>query len=374
METVQAARPLDNPVASAFRLRAKRFRETAAALAKAVRRKFSLVIVLATTGVIHSDARDRIEVLRSIGGLPAHVAGAFRTPLAFQQADDGRYFVFDRRAHAVYTITGDDPPRKIIEVGQEQGRVLDPSAFDIDPADGTFVIADAPAGRQRVQTFTASGSQLGGFTLPGREVPRLTLGPLVLNGVGSLQFTGRSVLLNQPERGALVTELAFDGSTVRAFGELRATGHEADSDLHLAFNAGLPLIDPTGGFYFVFQAGIPVFRKFDARGALLFERHIEGAEVDEYLRTMPTSWPRHRTEDGDVVPLVPPAVTTAGVDRSGRLWVSLAAPFTYVYDASGDKIRTVQFKGADLLTPTSLFFTKDDRILVTPGCYAFKAR
>jgi hypothetical protein len=293
-------------------------------------------------------------------------------PLGFQQADDGRYFVFDRRAHAVYTITGDDPPRKIIEVGQEKGRVLDPSAFDIDPADGSFVIADAPGGRQRVQTFTASGSQLGGFTLPGRDVPRLTLGPLVLNGVGSLQFTGRSILLNQPERGALVTELAFDGSPMRAFGELRATGHEADTDLHLAFNSGLPLIDPTGGFYFVFQAGIPLFRKFDRRGALLFERHIEGPEVDQYLRTMPTSWPRHRTEGGDLVPLVPPAVTTAGVDRSGRLWVSLAGPFTYIYDGSGDKIRTVQFKGADLLTPTSLFFTKDGRVLVTPGCYIFK--
>jgi hypothetical protein len=317
-------------------------------------------------------ARQRAEVLRSIGGLPAHVAGAFHMPLGFQQADDGRYFVFDRRAHAVYTITGDDPPRKIIEVGQEKGRVLDPSAFDIDPADGSFVIADAPGGRQRVQTFTASGSQLGGFTLPGRDVPRLTLGPLVLNGVGSLQFTGRSILLNQPERGALVTELAFDGSPMRAFGELRATGHEADTDLHLAFNSGLPLIDPTGGFYFVFQAGIPLFRKFDRRGALLFERHIEGPEVDQYLRTMPTSWPRHRTEGGDLVPLVPPAVTTAGVDRSGRLWVSLAGPFTYIYDGSGDKIRTVQFKGADLLTPTSLFFTKDGRVLVTPGCYIFK--
>lgn len=319
-----------------------------------------------------SSAQQGSEVLRSVGGLPAHVAGAFHTPLGFQQADDGRYFVFDRRAHAVYTVTGDDPPRKIIEVGQEKGRVLDPSAFDMDPADGSFVIADAPGGRQRIQTFTARGSQLGGFTLPGREVPRITLGPLVLNGVGSLQFTGRSVLLNQPERGALVTELAFNGSPVRAFGELRRSGHESDPDLHLAFNTGLPLVDPNGGFYFVFQAGIPVFRKYDATGTLLFERHIEGPEVDQYLRTLPTSWPRHRTEDGDVVPLVPPAVTTAAVDRSGRLWVSLAVPFTYVYAASGDKIRTVQFKGADLLTPTSLFFTKDGRILATPGCYIFK--
>jgi len=325
---------------------------------------------LLSLGPLH--ARERVELLRSTGGLPAHIAGVFQTPLGFQETDDGRYFVFDRRAHAVYTIAGDGPPRKIIEVGQEKGRVLDPSAFDIDPSDGTFVIADAPGGQQRIQTFTASGSQLGGFTLPGRNVPRLTLGNQVLNGVGSVQFTGRSVLLNQPERGALVTELAFDGSPLRTFGTLRATGHESDVDLHLALNAGVPLIDPTGGYYFVFQAGVPVFQKYDARGTLLFERHIEGPEVDQYLHTLPTSWPRRRTEDGDVIPLVPPAITTAGVDRRGQLWVSLTAPFTYVYDASGDKVRTVQFKGADVMAPSSLFFTRDGRLLVTPGCYSFK--
>jgi hypothetical protein len=354
VETPKAAPPPQTPVAPAFG------------------RTFCLVLLLAAPAVIHSNAQHRIEVLRSIGGLPAHVAGAFQFPLGFQQADDGRYFVFDRRAHAVYTIAGDDPPRKIIEVGQEKGRVLDPSAFDIDPADGSFAVADAPGAQERIQTFTAGGSQLGGFTLPGREVPRLTLGNIVLNGIGSLQFTGRSVLLNKPERGVLVTELAFDGSLVRAFGQFRATGHESDPDLHLAFNAGLPLIDPTGGYYFVFQAGIPLFRKFDASGALLFERHIEGPEVDEYLRTMPTSWPRHRTEDGDMLPLVPPAITTAAVDRRGHLWVSLASPFTYIYDPAGDKIRTVQFKGAGVLTPTSLFFTKSGRVLVTPGCYIFQ--
>lgn len=332
-------------------------------------RHWALVVIVGLG--LAPGARAPVEVLRSIGGLPAHIAGSFQKPIGFQQTDAGQYFVFDRRAHAVYSVTG-DTVKKVIEVGAEAGRVLDPSAFDIDPADGTFVIADAPGGRQRVQTFTASGSQLGGFTLPGRDVPRLTLGNLVLNGVGSLQFTGRSVILNQPERGALVTELTFDGSPVRTFGALRATGHESDIDLHLALNAGLPLVDPTGGYYFVFQAGVPLFRKYDARGALVFERHIEGPEVDQYLRTLPTSWPRHRTEDGDVIPLVPPAVTTAGVDRRGQLWVSLAAPFTYVYDGSGDKIRTVQFKGADVITPTSLFFTKDGRLLVTPGCYSFR--
>ena len=73
-----------------------------------------------------------------------------------------------------------------------------------------------------------------------------------------------------------------------------------------------------------------------------------------------------------------PAVRAAGDPRrpasiaTGRLWVALTSPFTYVYDGSGDKVRTVQFKGADILTPNSLFFTKDGRVLVTPGCYEFK--
>jgi hypothetical protein len=311
-----------------------------------------------------------IEVLRSTGGLPAHIAGSFQNPIGFQQADNGQYFVFDRRAHAVYTVMGDSV-KKVIEIGAETGRVLDPSAFDIDPADGSFVIGDAPFDGARIQTFTASGGRLGGFSLPGRHRPRVTMGSFVLSGIGSIQFTGETILINQPEQGSLITELAFDGTPRRAIGELRVTG-QSDVDVHLALNGGFPLVDPTGGFYFVFSAGVPTFRRYDARGRLVFERHIEGAEVDPYLRTMPTSWPKRRA-DATVLPIVPAAIRAAGVDRTGRLWVALTTPVTYVYDASGDKVRTVQFRGgAGVLTPNSLYFTKDGRVLVTPGCYEFR--
>jgi hypothetical protein len=324
------------------------------------------VIVTATAQGAHS----RVETLRSTGGLPAHIAGSFQRPIGFQQTDRGDYFVFDRRAHAVYTVAG-DAVKKIIEVGAEAGRVLDPSAFDIDPGDGSFVIADAPFGDARIQTFTASGGRIGGFSLAGRQVPRLTMDNFVLNGVGSIQYTGKTILINQPETGSLITELAFDGRATRSIGALRATG-QADPNIHLAFNAGLPLVDPKGGFYFVFSGGVPIFQKYDATGKLLFERHIEGPELDEYVRTMPTSWPSRRTEQGDIIPIVAPAIRTAGVDREGRLWVALTTPFTYVYDGVGDKLRTIQFRGADLLIPNSLFFTKDGRVLVTPGCYEFR--
>jgi hypothetical protein len=332
----------------------------------------ALVLISAALLALAQPSQPRVLVLRSIGGLSAHISGSFQRPLAFQESDAGQYFVFDRRAHAVYTIAG-DAPKKIIEVGAEPGRVLDPSAFDMSPADGSFVIADAPLRQQRIQFFTASGSRLGGFTLQAKEVARVTLDMLVFNGVGSIQFTGASILINQPESGALVSELTLYGQPKRTFGQLRATGHEADPNVHLALNTGLPLIDPTGGFYFVFVAGAPVIRKYDDHGTLLFERHVEGPELDEYLQTLPATWPAHRTDDGDTLPLVPPGIRTAGVDRQGRLWVSLMQPVTYVYDANGDKIRTVQFKGADILTPSSLFFTKDGRVLVTPGCYEFRS-
>ena len=156
----------------------------------------------------------------------------------------------------------------------------------------------------------------------------------------------------------------------RSIGRLRDTGHEQDRDLHFALNVGLPVVDPTGGYFYVFVAGVPVFRKYDSRGALLFERHIEGAEMDGYLASLPTSWPTRRVEDREI-PLVTPAIRAAAVDGRGRLWVSLSQPYTYVYDAQGDKVRTVQFRSAGLVSPTSLSFARNGRLLVTPGCYEF---
>ena len=84
-----------------------------------------------------------------------------------------------------------------------------------------------------------------------------------MSGIGSLHYDGTSILIAQPESGALVTEYSLAGVPRRTFGRLRATGHEGDPDVHLALNSGVPLVDPRGGFYFVFQAGEPVFQKFD---------------------------------------------------------------------------------------------------------------
>ena len=312
----------------------------------------------------------RVDVLRSVGGLPPHVAGLFEEPMAFQQAANGYYFVFDRRGHAVYRVDPDrETARRVVEIGQEDGRIIQPGGFDL-AANGSFVVADVPRGQERIQVFGPATIRTGGFFIAGRAAPQIVVGNVAVTGISSLQFTGSSVLISEPPRGALFTEYSTSGIAQRTVGRLRSTGYEQERDLHLAMNAGLPLVDPTGGFYYVFLTGQPMFQKYDAAGRLLFERHIEGREIDDTLAAQPVRWPTRRVEDREV-PYVQPLLRAAAVDPQGQLWISMIVPYTFVYDAHGDKARTVQFSAAGIISPTSLSFTRAGHLLVTPGCYEF---
>ena len=105
----------------------------------------------------------------------------------------------------------------------------------------------------------------------------------------------------------------------------------------------------------------------------MFERHIEGREIDDVVAGLPTTWPRRKTSEGEL-PLVTPTVRAAAVDAAGHLWVSFVAPYTYVYDRDGDKMRAVQFRAAGIISPNGLFFGHNGRLLATPGLYEFDAR
>jgi hypothetical protein len=334
-------------------------------------------VASALAGVTHDRAATPVEILNATGGLPTHIANTFEDPIGFAEATTGESIVLDRRAHTVYSVNRQKTAvRKVIVVGFETGKVLGPGVMALSK-DDIFAIADAPNGFERIQYFSLTGTFLGGFHLQTRTAPRLAVGELILNGVGSMSFTGTTFLLNRPETGALFSELDNSGAVIRHIGTLRRTGHETDPDVHIAMNLGMPILDPAGGFYFVFMTGVPKFQKYDAKGTLIFERHIEGVELDAHVQSLPTTWPRRDSIEGRGLPIVPPLVRTAAVDPSGRLWVSLVEPYTYVYDRAGQKIRTVQFKAAGTIAPSSLTFpsgAKGDRVLVTPGCYEFSAR
>jgi hypothetical protein len=311
------------------------------------------------------------EVLESVDAIPAHLAGRFRDPAGFARAESGQFFVFDRRSQIVFGIDSRRTSSwEIVHIGNEPGRIINPVAFAVHPPTGSIIVADSPDNRERVQAFTPAGFRRSGFLLPGRARARVVLDGLALNGIGSLQFTGDSILLSHPDTGALITEYSTAGTPIRSFGELRPTGHEDDPVLHVALNAGLPVIDPRGGFFFVFQTGEPVFRKYEAVGKLVFERRIQGREIDAFVAQLPTRWPRRRAEDGEL-PLAAPTIRAATADTRGHLWISFAEPFTYEFDAEGDKLRTVQFHASGIVAPNHLFFDTAGQLLITPGLYIF---
>jgi hypothetical protein len=308
--------------------------------------------------------------LASTGAIPPFLTGEFEDASGFAARPDGSSLVFDRRRHRVYAI--DRARTKVtplVEIGYETGRVLRPTSFDAAP-NGDFIVADAPGRQPRVSVFDAAGRVLNTFAVPSTESPRVTIENFVLNGIAATRYTGATVLLNQPERGVLVSEYSITGMVQRQFGTLRRTSFEHEPDVHLAFNTALPLPAPDGGVYVVFLAGPPAFRKYTAAGALEYERVIQGREIDQMVMTMPTQWPR-RTVDDVSYPLVRPSVRTAAVDPQGRLWVAMPTSHVYVFDSDGEKVRTVQLTGAGVVTPTSLWFARDGRLLVTPGLYEF---
>lgn len=310
-----------------------------------------------------------IDTLSPVQSVPPEIAGRFRDPRGFQQSASGEYFVFDRRAHAVWGIDSRlEGAFQIVDIGSEPGRILDPTSFAVAP-DGSFVVADAPRGMARIQAFTPAGFRTAGFFVDQAARPRITIDNTVMSGIGTLQFTGTSVLLSQPENGALVSEYTLAGQPARSVGTLRATGHESDRDVHIALNSGIPLLAPSGSLYYVFQAGLPVFRKYDSAGQLIYERQILGREIDDLVLMLPSSWPRNPS-DGEL-PLVRPTVRAAALDSEERLWIAFEAGFTYVFDRDGDKVRAVRFRGAGAVSPSTMFFGPGGRLLVTPGLYEF---
>ena len=322
-----------------------------------------LLVVASSTLAISFDT------LNPVQSVPPEIAGRFRDPRGFQQSASGEYFVFDRRAHAVWGIDSRlEGAFQIVDIGAEPGRILDPTSFAVAP-DGSFVVADAPRGLARIQAFTSTGTRTAGFFVDQAARPRITIDNTVMSGIGTLQFTGSSVLLSQPENGALVSEYTLAGQPTRSVGALRATGHESVRDVHIALNSGIPLLVPSGSLYYVFQAGLPVFRKYDSAGQLVYERQIQGREIDELVTMLPSSWPRNPA-DGEL-PLVRPTVRAAALDAAERLWIAFDAGFTYVFDRDGVKIRAVRFRGVGAVSPTTMFFGPGGRLLVTPGLHEF---
>lgn len=317
-------------------------------------------------------ARIAAETLNPIGGLPPNIVGQVREPAAFIETGDGRFLVFDRRAQTVSAVDAKKATiKKLISIGPSDGEILRPLTFVVGD-ERTFFVVDQPGSNERVQQFYDDGTPLAvfrRFPSPGEPL-RLNADAMLSTGFGPMTAIGRNLLTQIPDGAALMSEITMTGQVTRRIGTLRRTGHESDAPLHRALNAGIPLVSPDGSLYFVFSTGVPMFRKYSAAGEFLYERHIEGPEVDATIQALPNAWPMRRVGALEF-PLVDSTVRAAAIAPNGDLWISLGVPFTYVYDTGGNKTRTIVFRGAGAMAPNYFFFAKGGRLLVTPGCYEY---
>ena len=91
-----------------------------------------------------------------------------------------------------------DPQLIVVEVGQEEGRIIQPGGFDSTP-EGSFVVADVPRGQERLQIFGPSALRTtasAGSTIPscvrGRRSSTVTGAPTEIpsGGAGRRKFSG----------------------------------------------------------------------------------------------------------------------------------------------------------------------------------------
>jgi hypothetical protein len=95
----------------------------------------------------------KLEIVQP-SAVPPHIAGRFREPAGFQQSASGQYFVFDRPLHAVFGVDEVQTSWwEIVKIGAEAGRIIEPTAFSV-ASDGTFAVADAPRGAERIWSLS----------------------------------------------------------------------------------------------------------------------------------------------------------------------------------------------------------------------------
>ena len=119
----------------------------------------------------------RVDVLRSVGGLPPHIVGLFEEPVALPAGRQRLLLrVRSARARHLHGRPERTTARKVVDIGQEEGRIIQPGGFDAAP--------DGIVRRCRCAARTGAHSDLrrpaalrtGGFFLAGRSMPQVMLG------------------------------------------------------------------------------------------------------------------------------------------------------------------------------------------------------
>lgn len=241
----------------------------------------------------------------------------------------GKYYVSDVRGNRLLVINeAMQVEREIGRIGSGPGQLLHPGHVGV-AKDGTIFVEDG--GNERVQRFDPDGHCLGAFSPGAYE--------------GFKVSREKEVYLGQPESGSLVNVFTAEGKKLRSFGKLKkfsevygAQYSDKDELYEVAVNRVRLFIDEAGSVYVTFMLA-PIIQKYDSRGTLLFERRLQGEEINQLtdilinrsaFKYLSTSRDGFEARFITLDPVVDPG--------TGNIHVLLPNGLIYVADGDGQKV------------------------------------
>lgn len=253
----------------------------------------------------------------------------------------GLYVVSERTRNSVLVIDGQSSVRKVIGgIGSGPGRLFRPGQLDV-ASDGVIYVQDG--GNDRIQSFDFEGRFLGGFQ--------------TTQYMGFAAGAGGEVYLGQPERGALVTVYSREGRVLRSFGKTKRLSEvygaeyaARDEQFRDAINRVRLTVDEDGSILVSFALA-PILQKYTRQGELVFERQLEGPELDALKQeVLADAGGGHLVMSLDGFPerlMSLEAVALPG----GEINVVLIDGSIYVADAEGRKVGIIRPRARQKFTP-----------------------
>jgi peroxiredoxin len=239
---------------------------------------------------------------------------------------EGKYFLTDIDNNRLLVINNNmGVEREFGRIGSAPGRLFHPGYLDIS-GDGTVFVEDG--GNERIVKFDQKGHYAGEFRVNAFQ--------------GMAVDTQNQLYLGQPEEGNLITVYSSTGTKLRSFGQLKKYSEiygEANRDKDVLYRTALNRVrlatDRDGNLYVGFMI-VPLIQKYSPDGTLVFERRLEGPEIDRLSEAIHKRRYIATKVDGVDVRII--ALDPVIDPANGNIMVPLVDGSVYVADREGNKL------------------------------------
>ncbi len=256
---------------------------------------------------------------------------AVHFPSSIVRSAAGDLFLLDNNNHRILAFREGRFLRQIGQIGQTDGDLHQPSALGIDSSNRLYVVDQE---NSRIQVFQGDGAPYGRFPADTHT------NTIAISSSGE-------ILINNPNKKALITVYSRRGREVRTSGQLVPLsrgfpGRPDDEKMLVPLGRAYLSVDASG-IYVTFQF-MPLVQKYTEKGGFLWEARLTGEAVNDLVRTFwkePGSKRPKSSRAFDGLSL-PDIVTAATIAANGNLLAVLADRTICVLSPDGAQLRQLR--------------------------------